>query len=207
MTNACLRVVRRQDMKLLTLIGLIIFTTTLSVQASESVILHSETGDTLMIHRLNNGELWGSFMITDQVSDSFSDSELIVLQVDQHQPIKLDHQKLCGSPARAEQKVDYTFQAEAVTEEWQFSRVATTQPDILKLTGWDKETYQHMKSDRRPEVVDFPIRTPIAIASLVKQVQKGNVIVFRYVTDANESREAEFELQPNRESINQLFTN
>ncbi|HHA18923.1 MAG TPA: hypothetical protein ENK70_04380 [Methylophaga sp.] len=192
-------------MKLLKTIGLIMLAIALAIQASESVILSSKTGDTLMIHRLNNGELWGSFMITDQVSDSFSGSELIVLQVDQHQPIKLDHQKLCGSPARAEQKVDYTFQAEVATEEWQFSRVATTKPDILKLTGWDKETYQHMKSDRRPEVVDFPIRTPIAIASLGQQVQKGNVIIFRYMTDANEARQAEFKLQADREAINQLF--
>ena len=194
-------------MQLLKMIGLMMFGTALSIQASESVTLSSETGDTLMIHRLNNGELWGSFMITDQVSDSFSGSELIILQVDQHQPIKLDYQKLCGSPARAEQKVDYTFQAEKSTEEWQFSRVATTNPDILKLTGWDKETYQHMKSDRRPEVVDFPIQTPIAIASLGQQVQQGKVIVFRYMTDANEARQAKFDLQPSREMINQLFKN
>lgn len=194
-------------MQLLKMIGLVMLGTALSIQANDSVTISSDTGDTLMIHRLDNGELWGSFMITDQVSDSFSDSELIVLQVDQHQPIKLDHQKLCSSPARDEQKVDYTFQAETSTEEWQFSRVATTQPDILKLTGWDKDTYQHMRSDRRPEVVDFPIQTPIAIDSLGPQIRQGNVIVFRYVTSADEARQAEFELQPDREMINQLFKN
>ncbi|RKZ80677.1 MAG: hypothetical protein DRQ35_01830 [Gammaproteobacteria bacterium] len=194
-------------MQLLKMIGLVMLGAALSIQANESVTILSDTGDTLMIHRLDNGELWGSFMITDQVSDSFSDSELIVLQVDQHQPIKLDHQKLCSSPARDEQKVDYTFQAETATEEWQFSRVATTQPDILKLTGWDKDTYQHMRSDRRPEVVDFPIQTPIAIDSLGPQIRQGNVIVFRYVTSADEARQAEFELQPDRKMINQLFKN
>lgn len=167
----------------------------LSVQASESVTLSSETGDTLMIHRLNNGEIWGSFMITDQVADSFAENELIVMQVDQHQPIKLDHQKLCGSPARKEQKVSYSFQSEPEQEQWQFNSVATSQPDILKLTGWDKETYQHMKSDRRPEVVDFPIQGSLAIESLFQQFQQGNMLVFRYVTETNEARQAQFDLK------------
>lgn len=166
----------------------------LSVQASESVTISSETGDTLMIHRLNNGEIWGSFMITDRVADSFAENELIVMQLDQHQPIKLDHQKLCGSPAREEQKVSYSFQSEPEQEQWQFNSVATSQPDILKLTGWDKETYQHMKSDRRPEVVDFPIQGPIAIELLWQQFKQGEQIVFRYTTDADEPRQAVFKL-------------
>ncbi|MBE9533195.1 MAG: hypothetical protein IMF04_03650 [Proteobacteria bacterium] len=167
----------------------------LSVQASESVTISSETGDTLMLHRLKSGELWGSFMITDQVADSFAENELIVMQIDQHQPIKLDHQKLCGSPARDAQKVSYTFESEAEEKQWQFSSVATSQPDILKLTGWDKETYQHMKSDRRPEVVDFPIQAPLAVESLFTQFQQGDELTFRYMTNADEARQAVFKLK------------
>ena len=86
-------------MKLFNLIPLVLLVSTFSVQASDSIVIPSDTGDTLMIHRLNDGELWGSFMITDQVADNFADYEMIVLQVDQHQPIKMDHHKLCGSPA------------------------------------------------------------------------------------------------------------
>ncbi|NQY27361.1 MAG: hypothetical protein HRT92_09325 [Piscirickettsiaceae bacterium] len=175
----------------------------LSVQANESITLSSETGDTLMIHRLKNGEIWGSFLITDQVADSFAENELIVMQVDQHQPIKLDHQKLCGSPAREAQKVSYSFQSEPEQAQWQFSRVAESQPNILKLTGWDKETYQHMKSDRRPELVDFPIQANLALVDLWQQFQQGKSLVFRYVTDAGESRQAVFELPP--EKIHQLI--
>lgn len=192
-------------MQLLKMVGLMMLSSSLAVQASESITLSSETGDTLMIHRLNDGEIWGSFMITDQVANSFADYELIVLQVDQHQPIKLDHQKLCGSPARAEQKVDYSFQAEPTTEQWLFSQVTTTQPDILKLTGWDKEEYQHMRSDRRPEVVDFPIQGPIAAPTLATQFQQGKNIVFRYTTDADEVRQANFNLQRVQDEILQLF--
>lgn len=166
----------------------------LAVQASESVILSSETGDTLMIHRLNNGELWGSFRITDQVVDSFADYELIVLQIDQNKPIKLDQEKRCGTPAGKTQKVAYTFEANVKQKQWQFSRVAVDNPDILKLTGWDKDTFQHMKADRRPEVVDFPIQGAIALTSLWQQFQQGNNISFRYTTSANESRQAQFEL-------------
>jgi hypothetical protein len=42
------------------------------VQASESLVLESDTGDTLMFHQLHNGEIWGSFMITNQVAASFA---------------------------------------------------------------------------------------------------------------------------------------
>ncbi|NQZ52716.1 MAG: hypothetical protein HRT93_00545 [Piscirickettsiaceae bacterium] len=176
-----------------------------SVQASDSIIISSDTGDTLMIHRLNDGELWGSFMITDQIADNFADYEMIVLQVDQHKPIKMDHQKLCGSPARAEQKVNYTFDTEATTEQWLFSQVTTPQPDILKLTGWDKEEYQHTKSDRRPNVVDFPILGPIALPTLSAQFQQGDIVIFRYTTDADEVRQARFELQNEREAIKRFL--
>ena len=178
-----------------------------SSQASDikSISLPSETGDILMIHRLSDGEIWGSFMITDQVVEDFADYELIVLQVDQHQPIKMDHQKLCGSPARAEQKVDYNFQVENEAEQWQFSQVSATRPDILKLTGWDKEEYQHTKADRRPNVVDFPIHGPVAVASLWMQFQQGNNVVFRYTTESGEVRQAQFDLAPERQAIINLL--
>lgn len=188
-------------MQLFKLISLILLCTVLSVQARESITFPSETGDTLMIHRLNNGEIWGSLIITDQVADSFADYELIVLQVDQHQPIKLDQEKRCNTPAGEAQKVSYSFETEDETQQWQFSQVASAKPDILKLTGWDKDIYQHMKSDRRPEVVDFPIKATIAIESLWQQFQQGESAVFRYTTDADESRQAQFELKNKREQI------
>ena len=194
-------------MQLFKSISLILLCTVLSAQARESITFPSETGDTLMIHRLNNGEIWGSLIITDQVADSFADYELIVLQVDQHQPIKLDQEKRCATPAGEEQKVAYTFESESeeVEQKWSFSQVSNAKPDILKLTGWDKEIYQHMKSDRRPEVVDFPIKATIAIESLWQQFQQGESVVFRYTTDANEPREAQFELKNKREQIKALI--
>lgn len=192
-------------MQLFKSIGLLLFCGVLSVQASESITLPSETGDTLMIHRLNNGEIWGSLMITDQVSDSFADYELIVLQVDQNKPIKLDQEKRCGTPAGEAQKVSYLFEAEESQQQWQFSQVAAAKPDVLKLTGWDKEIYQHMKSDRRPEVVDFPIKATIAIASLWQQIQQGKQLVFRYVTDADEARLAVFNLRIIRDDLALLY--
>lgn len=192
-------------MKLLKLISLALLLSILSVQANESIIVPSATGDTLMIHRLNNGEIWGSLLITDQVPDSFSDSELIVLQVDQHKPIKLDQEKRCGTPAGEAQRVDYVFQTgESTEQQWQFSQVETAQADILKLTGWDKETYHHMKSDRRPNVVDFPIQGAIALDSLWQQFQQGQQLIFLYTTDADEPREALFDLAPQREQIKNL---
>ena len=192
-------------MSLLKIAGIILLASNLSVQANESVSISSESGDTLMIHRLNNGEVWGSLIITDQVADSFADHELIVLQIDQNQPIKLDQEKRCATPAGEEQKVAYTFESEGAQQQWQFSQVSTAKPDILKLTGWDKDTYQHMKSDRRPEVVDFPIQAELAIESLQQQFQQGERVTFRYTTDADEPRQALFELKNKREQIIQLI--
>jgi len=139
------------------------------------------------------------------VADSFADHELIVLQIDQNQPIKLDQEKRCATPAGEEQKVAYTFESEGAQQQWQFSQVSAAKPDILKLTGWDKDTYQHMKSDRRPEVVDFPIQAELAIESLQQQFQQGDRVTFRYTTDADEPRQALFELKNKREQIIQLI--
>lgn len=190
-------------MKLLKLIGLSLLLSAVSVQANESISLPSETGDTLMIHRLNNGEIWGSLIITDRVADSFAKYELIVLQVDQHKPIKLDHEKRCNTPAGKAQKVDYVFQTEqSADQKWQFSEVEAAQTSILKVAGWDKEFYHHMKSDRRPEVVDFPIQAALALDSLWQQFQHGEKVIFRYTTDADEPREAVFYLSVKREQIN-----
>jgi hypothetical protein len=189
-------------MALLKLISLAVLLNITSLQASESILLPSDSGDTLMIHRLNNGEIWGSLIITDQVPDSFADHELIVLQVDQHKPIKLEQEKRCGTPIGEKQKVDYVFQTEPSTDQkWQFSEVEAAPTDILRLTGWDKDIYHHMKSDRRPEVVDFPIQGTIAIESLWQQFQQGKKVVFRYTTDADEPREAIFNLAIERDQI------
>jgi len=188
-------------MSLLKIAGALLLTCSLSIQANESLSIPSDTGDTLMIHRLNNGEIWGSLIITDQVADSFADYELIVLQVDKNKPIKLDQEKRCATPAGEVQKVAYTFESVQGKDNWLFSSVTADKPDFLKLTGWDKETYQHMKSDRRPEVVDFPIKGTIAIESLWQQFQTGEHVTFRYTTDANEPRQADFELKNKREQI------
>ncbi|PHS22723.1 MAG: hypothetical protein COA83_11230 [Methylophaga sp.] len=189
-------------MKSLKLISLLLLLSVSSVQASESISLPSDTGDTLMIHRLNNGEIWGSLIITDRVSDSFAKYELIVLQVDQYKPIKLDHEKRCNTPAGKQQKVDYVFQTEQATDQqWQFSQVEPAQTNFLKVTGWDKEFYHHMKSDRRPEVVDFPIQAALALDSLWQQFQQGERVIFRYTTDADEPREAIFDLTSKHQQI------
>ena len=63
-----------------------------------------------------------------------------------------------------------------------------------------------MRSDRRPEVVDFPIRASLAIDSLWQQFIQGSVIVFRYVTDAAETRQAEFDLHSKQDALLKLQT-
>ncbi len=194
-------------MRLLNYVGIVLLFSFPVAQATDSISFSSETGDTLMLHHLINGEIWGSLIITDQVADNFANYELIVLQVDQHQPIKLDHEKRCNTPAGEAQKVDYTFKAKKGEQVWQFSQVKAqkNKTDFLKLTGWDKAIYQHMKSDRRPNVVDFPIKAALALDSLWPQFQQGEHVVFHYTTDADESREASFNLISQREKIKKLI--
>lgn len=165
------------------------------------VELSSDSGDSLMIHRLNDGELWGSFIITDQVADSFADSELIVLQIDQNKPIKLEHQKMCGGGKSEQQQVSFTFAHDVEQTQWLFSHTQQNKPDILKLAGWDQDSYHHMRSDRRPEVVDFPIQGELAIESLWLQVKNGEQMTFRYTTESGETRQAKFNLLTIRDAL------
>lgn len=160
--------------------------------ASQPLSLQSETGEALMFHRLNNGELWGSFMITDQIADSFADYELIVLQIDHNKPIKLEQAKRCGGgKAEASQQVTYTFDTQK-EQLWQFKRAESVKPNILKLAGWDEDIYQHMTSDRRPEVVDFPIQGLLAIDSLWQQFKDGDAVIFRYTATDGQLHQAKF---------------
>ena len=176
-----------------------------SVQAAESITISSETGDTLLIHPPKHGEIWASFMITDQVFESFAMYELIVVQVDQHQPIKLDHQKLCGGGKSEDQQVTYDFassvEGEDDTDLWQFSSVQENKPDLLKLAGWDKASYQHMRSDRRPEVVDFALQGELAVAGLWQQFVQGEQVMFRYTTGAGEVRQAQFNIKAYQDAL------
>jgi hypothetical protein len=124
------------------------------------------------------------------------------MQIDQNQPIKLDQSKRCtGGKAETAQQVSYAFKAQTSQAKWQFNQVEAAKPDILKLAGWDKDIYQHMRSDRRPEVVDFPVCASLAIDKLWQQFTQGNAIVFRYVTDAAEKRQAEFDLHLKHDEI------
>lgn len=171
---------------------------------ADSVTLHGDGGDTLMIHRLNNGELWGSFMITDRIADSFADHELIVLQVDAFQPVRLDYQKQCGGAGRPPPSVDYGFSQPSAGGDWLLGQVTPSTTDILALMGEREAVYRQMRSDRRPELVDFPIEGALAAEGLAEEFRRGEKVVFHYTTDAGETRQAEFSLKSARTSLDGL---
>ncbi len=174
---------------------------------ADTITLQSETGDTLMIHEFKNGELWGSFMLTDKVSESFADHELIVLQVDKHQPVKLEGKRSCGGAAGGKQTISYDFLSDddANTANWQFSHSEVAKQDIFALIGDESETYQTLSSDRRPEVVDFPIRASVGLTSLFSQMKQGKTVLFRYTTEADEQREAKFDLQASASQLAEIL--
>ena len=194
-------------MRLQFIFGLLIFINAVTAIAADTVTLNSETGDILMIHQFKNGELWGSFMLTDKVSASFADHEIIVLQIDKQQPVKLEGKRSCGGAAGEKQTVSYDFLADNNTDatHWQYSHSTVAPQDVFALLGEDSKTYQTLSSDRRPEVVDFPIRASVGLASLFSQFKQGKTISFRYTTEADEQREANFDLLADADRLAEIL--
>lgn len=172
-----------------------------AVQAQTTAIeIRHSNGDLLTIQRLADGEVWGSLFLSDRMTASFASHELIVLQVDAHQPIKLEQGfRSCGAPAPKPQQVVYQF--EQSESEWALSGSEATRPDVLKLLGWDRDEYQTLHADRRPEVVDFPLDPG---ESLSQQLPSAGQISFRYVTDTGELRESVFQLAPHQHILEAL---
>jgi len=176
------------------------------IRAADSILLTSESGDSLMFHQLKNGEIWASFMLTDQVVESFADHELIVLQIDNNQPINLAGKQSCGGAAGKKQTMSYDFLAsDTQVDNWQFSQSTVASSNVLQLLEQDKLTYQKLLSDRRPEVVDFPIQSAVGFASLQQQFQQGQIALFRYTTQANEQRVARFHLKTQATQLTDFF--
>lgn len=141
--------------------------------------------------------------MTDTVSESFADHELIVLQIDKNKPIKLEGKRSCGGAAGDKQTISYDFlpSNNTAAANWQFSHSEVAKQDVFALIGDDAEIYQTLSSDRRPEVVDFPIRASVGLAMFFDQFKQGNTISFRYTTQADEQREAYFDLKANAERL------
>lgn len=166
-----------------------------------AIEIRHENGDVLTIQRLANGEVWGSLFLSDRMTASFAGHELIVLQIDGHQPVKLEQGfRSCGAPAPKPQQVVYQF--EQSESEWALSGTESPQTDVLKLLGWDRDQYETLHADRRPEVVDFPIDPG---ESLSQQLPGAGRISFRYVTDRGEQRESIFQLAPHQHILEQLL--
>ena len=167
-----------------------------------AIEIRHDNGDQLTIQRLANGELWGSFFLSDAMTESFASHELIVLQVDDNKPIKLEQgMRSCGAPAPKAQQVVYQFEQTA-SDEWAFSGEAGRPRDVLKLLGWDADSYEQLSADRRPEVVDFPLDPG---ESLTLQLNDANFVSFRYVTSQGMQRETLFRLAPHHHILEQLL--
>ncbi len=171
-----------------------------AVAETTAMELRHANGDVLTIQRLDNGEVWGSFFLSDRLIASFASHELIVLQVDGYKPVKLEQGlRSCGAPAPKAQQVVYQFEQQE--QEYAFSGSTAPKTDVLKLLGWDQDQYNKLSADRRPEVVDFPISRDDELAS---QLAGAGQISFRYVTDSGEQRETVFHLAPHQHILEQL---
>ncbi len=165
----------------------------LSTAANNSVTLYSDQGDSLMIHQLKNGELWGSFIVTDQIAESFAEHEMIVMQIDQLQPINLQGKRSCGGAAGKPKTVDYQF--ESSEQDWLFNKTVHTETDVFAVLWMaERERYRILSVDRRYEWLDFPIHASVGLPELFQQFQAAQKVVFRYTTQNFEQRLAEFKV-------------
>jgi len=164
--------------------------------------LKHANGDVLSIQRLQNGEVWGSLFLSDQMTASFASNELIVLQVDEHKPIKLEQgYRSCGAPAPKPQQVVYQFE-QSEPANWSLTGGVQSKPDVLKLLGWDNDQFIKLEADRRLEVVDFPLDSGTFIT---QQLIRPTQITFRYVTTLGEQRQTVFHLAPHQHVLEQLI--
>lgn len=167
---------------------------------------NSPQGDNLLLQRLGNGEIWASFTLTDRISADFAPQELIVLQVDDNKPVKLKQAfRSCAAPAAPAQQYSYQFDTQPHASQWKYSGIGSHQSDPLKLLGWDSDDYDSIKADRRNIVVDFPLSRSQAGARLMQQLQHGQSVTFRYVTDKGQARQAVFDLHDQRSQTQRLL--
>jgi len=164
--------------------------------------LRHNNGDVLSIQKLQNGEVWGSLFLSDRMTASFALHELIVLQVDEHKPIKLEQgYRSCGAPAPKPQQVIYQFE-QSNQANWSLADAVQSKPNVLKLLGWDNEQFIKLEADRRLEVVDFPLDPD---TFLTQQLVNPTQISFRYVTTLGEQRQTVFHLAPHQHVLEQLI--
>jgi len=164
--------------------------------------LKHANGDVLSIQKLESGEVWASFFLSDNMTASFANNELMVLQVDQHKPVKLEQGfRSCGAPAPEAQQVVYQFEQNEAAA-WSFSGYTEPKREVLKLLGWDSEQFNKVSADRRMEVVDFPLSSdePLSV-----QLLNAEQLSFRYVTDQGEQRQTVFNLAPHQHILEQLI--
>jgi hypothetical protein len=148
-----------------------------------------------MIHRFDNGELWGSFFVSDQIAASLANNEAVFMQLDAMQPIELQGKNACGGAAKQPRQFDFQYtQTEVHNDEpWQFNAVVE-RTSIQDLLAPEQRSYKTLVVDRRYEVVDFPIAASIGLPELFNQFQQANKLQFRYFSEANEQRKAEFDI-------------
>ncbi|WP_438970741.1 hypothetical protein [Methylophaga sp.] len=164
--------------------------------------LKHSNGDVLSIQKLASGEVWASFFLSDRMVASFAGNELIVIQVDEHKPVKLEQGfRSCGAPAPEAQQVVYQF-AQPDPSTWSYSGQTQPKQDVLKVLGWDNDQFNTVSADRRPEVVDFPL-DPSAL--LTSQLRNAGQLSFRYVTTRGEQRQTIFNLTPHQHILDPLL--
>jgi len=161
---------------------------------AEPQAYQAENGDRREIRQLQSGEIWAAFLISDQHTDSFADNELILLQIDQQQPISIVHGlRSCAAPARAPQQVAYDFASNDTTQ-WLFN--GTVAPPSLPpgfVSALAAEDYPKISADRRAESVDFPLKSDSM--DFLIAVQSAKQLTLRYTTTAGQPVMAEFNLQ------------
>jgi len=169
----------------------------------KTIELTQPSGEKMSITALDNGEIWASFFLSDQTLEQFANNELIVLQIDEHKPHRLEHGlRSCATPASKPQQVAYHYEQDGSTNSWLFKGKKPFTASASNPLPWDQSPYISLVADRRPEVVDFPITRNTA---LYQQFKTGSAVRLRYFTTTGHNHEHVFALTPQQAYIDRIL--
>jgi hypothetical protein len=161
-----------------------------SSASAAPLLWQADNGDILQVSQLPTGEYWASLTLSDDHTANFADNELILLQLDQQQPVSLVHGlRSCGAPARDPQQVAYQFTQN--DDAWLLS-ARQAPPPLPEGFVIKTSDYPQLSSDRRAFVVDFPLQN--AALPLWPQWQSAQSVTVHYSLDNGAPVAVQFDL-------------
>lgn len=177
------------------------------VQAQPAVgTLQAPSGERLEWRTLPSAQRYLSVVLGDNASESFGMGEWVLLQLDDHPPIRLvEDLRSCAAAPRPPQSVFYSERFEP-----QPAQVAP--PSIGQQLSTQRSTMQDLAQGlvritvtRKPERIDWRITQDTAMQVLIEQLSTAQTLVLRYTDAVGSAHQAQFDLRPIHAELRQFL--